>query len=1301
MSAVRRLLARAALAAAALGPAARGAHAQMLQFGHLGVEDGLPSSQVTDIARDRRGFMWIGTAHGVSRYDGYHFRVYAHDDADPASIPDGTVAQVYEDRRGTIWAVTPGGLSRYDAAADRFATYMRAAPGTPAPALTSVVEDGRGTLWVGTTAGLYRFDRRTGIATRAALPPTDPSGPAVASVMTLFADRDGRAWVGTRHGLYQLDDAGGVARAFAPGLRTRGALPDTVVRALAQDAAGDVWVGMDYAGLARLDARSGRFERFRHDAADPHSLARDRVVRLIVDRAGGGLWVGTENGGLDYLDLMTRQFAHHRFDPNTPAGIGSNSIWSLYQGADGAVWVGTFSAGLDVSHPDGGAIRRYATVAGDPTSLSYNAVTAFAEDRRGHVWVATDGGGVNDFDPTTRRFRHYTAQNAGLAADAVVSAQVDRWGTLWVGTWGGGLAQFDARHGRFHAYTTATTNIPTNNTHELLADRAGRLWVGTEDAEVVMFDRARGTFTRRFAMQAPGMARTIVWALVELHDGRLAAATRLGGLAVIDPATGAVRHFVAGPGGLSSNDVRGLFEAEPGVLWVATGAGLDQLDLRTGRATHYGVAEGLPSPFVEAIVGDDTGRLWVTTDGGLVRIDPRPDAAGHLTGVRAFGRADGVQGAEFLPRSAFRAHDGTLYFGGNGGFTAVRPGAVETARRAPSVAISGLQLFNRPVTVGAPGSPLARALDSFGPDDALTLAASQNVVTFEFAAPDYASPKRTRYAYRLDGFDAAWQEVGGRHTASYTNLAPGHYTFRVRATSGPATAGPTKAAAGVGEASLRLVVRPPVWETWWFRLLAAGAGLVGVWRLLRFQQRRRIEVALGRQALRDPLTGLANRALFRDRVEHALARFGRQGAPGVGAPSDGGAGVAVLFLDLDDFKTVNDSLGHHAGDGLLCAVAGRLLNATRGCDTVARLGGDEFAVLIENAGAAHADLVAGRIAAALRAPVPLGGAAGEAEARVGVSVGIAFAAPGDGADELLRNADAAMYRAKGEGKGRHAVFDPALVAAAAERLELARDLAHALERGELVLNYQPIVSLATRAVTGAEALLRWRHPARGMVSPAQFVPLAEGSGLIVEVGRWVLEEACREAAAWPAVDTGLGGARGVGVTVNVSGRQLIDPALPSHVAAALAHAGLPPTRLTLEITESVLMHDTDVTLATLRALKALGVRLAVDDFGTGYSSLRYLQQFPVDVLKVDKSFVDGVAKGAQDAALARTIVALGDMLALRTVAEGVETAAQADALRAMGCEYGQGYLFARPLDAAGIRARLAEGAAEGAAAGAA
>lgn len=441
-------------------------------------------------------------------------------------------------------------------------------------------------------------------------------------------------------------------------------------------------------------------------------------------------------------------------------------------------------------------------------------------------------------------------------------------------------------------------------------------------------------------------------------------------------------------------------------------------------------------------------------------------------------------------------------------------------------------------------------------------------------------------------------------------------------------------------------------------------------------EQRALEARLRHEAFHDALTGLANRALFRDRLQHALTV--RRGV----APSS----VAVLFLDLDDFKGVNDSLGHEAGDQLLQALAERLRGETRAADTVARFGGDEFAVLIEQAASESEVLaVVNRIKVTLRRPLMLSGRLLSASA----SVGVAMARPGDDVDTLLRNADVAMYEAKEAGKSRHAVFEPAMFDAIVRRLQLEADLrtaSSAPEAAGLFLAYQPIVCLETGRVRSLEALLRWHHPVRGIIPPAVFVPVAEHTGVIEPIGAWVLEQACRQLMRWRTRwwrerrdMTTL-----PSISVNISGRQLSEERFTEQVREILQRTTVPPELVTLEITESVIMRDTETTLRTLSALKAIGLRLAIDDFGTGYSSLSYLQRFPVDVLKIDRAFVDGVAKGGSDTALARTIVTLGETLGLRTVAEGIEDSAQHDALRRMGCQDGQGFLFSQALGASEI-----------------
>jgi diguanylate cyclase (GGDEF)-like protein len=433
-------------------------------------------------------------------------------------------------------------------------------------------------------------------------------------------------------------------------------------------------------------------------------------------------------------------------------------------------------------------------------------------------------------------------------------------------------------------------------------------------------------------------------------------------------------------------------------------------------------------------------------------------------------------------------------------------------------------------------------------------------------------------------------------------------------------------------------------------------------------ERRRLEEQLIHQAFHDPLTGLANRALFRDRVSHALALAQRRGHP-----------VTVLFLDLDDFKTVNDSLGHGEGDRLLIAASERFLACARSADTVARLGGDEFAILIE--GAEGGDGLPERLSAAMAHPFSLS----SNQVLVTASIGVATSTAGETADDLLRNADMAMYAAKRRGKGRAATYESRMYTDIRQRLDLEAALRAAIERNELLLHYQPIVHLQGGAIYGAEALLRWEHPQFGRLLPQHFIPIAEETGLIVQVGEWVLREACRQLQAWRRAHAHVP----LAVSINISGRQLQGAGLADAMVEALATSGVDPSAVVLEITESVLMQQTDSVLERLRQLKALGVRLAIDDFGTGYSSLSYLQRFPIDILKIAKPFVEDVGQGADRSALARAIVGLGDTLRLDTIAEGIELGEQRVALLDLGCKLGQGHHFWPALPAATIDELLA------------
>ena len=435
-------------------------------------------------------------------------------------------------------------------------------------------------------------------------------------------------------------------------------------------------------------------------------------------------------------------------------------------------------------------------------------------------------------------------------------------------------------------------------------------------------------------------------------------------------------------------------------------------------------------------------------------------------------------------------------------------------------------------------------------------------------------------------------------------------------------------------------------------------------------RRKELEDQLSRQAFTDSLTGLPNRALFRDRLAQSVA---------------GGTAVTVLLIDLDDFKLVNDSLGHSAGDELLATLAGRLRREMRPGDTLARLGGDEFAILLEDAAAADAVALAERLLLSGREPIRL-------DSRdVACSLSIGIAAGDLPAEQLLRNADLAMYAAKRGGRNAYAVFDPSMSRSVLEEAQQRVDMERGLEQEQFVVLYQPVVDMGTQRITGVEALVRWRHPEDGLLSPYQFIGNAEANGLIVPLGRWVLRQSCEQLARWRRETPTAAGLR---MNVNLSARQFQYAGLVGDVAAAIADAGIPAGLLTLEITESMLMVDIAGAIETLGALRALGVRLAIDDFGTGYSSLNYLKQLPVDIIKIDRTFVEQVDTDADDVALVDAVVGLGQALRMQTVAEGIETDAQWEMLRRIGCDQGQGFLFGRPGDAESVSALLIRDAAE-------
>jgi signal transduction histidine kinase/ligand-binding sensor domain-containing protein/ActR/RegA family two-component response regulator len=808
---------------AALAILSAKAEGQGLRFKHLRSDEGLAGPWVQSITQDSRGFMWFGTSQGLNRYDGYTMQVYRHEKSDPRSLPDNTVLALREDRNGVLWLGTNKGLSRYDRALNSFTSYSLRDSGDTAPhwQVRSILEDTKGNLWVGTTDGLFRFDRVRGVKTRVAL--TAPNARQNHDIRFLYEDRRGHLLIATHdEGMFDLDPSTRTIRQHAHGQPGATEFPSNNVSSFVEDGQGHLWVTTYDAGLVLLDLRTGPLAVFAHDSRVPASLSTNRLTFMAADRKGW-LWIATENGGLEHFDPVTRKFTHVRADPNNPLGVTSDSFHALFVDATGTLWAGSFSGGIEVLRPASDAIQLFSTIVNDTTSLGHNSVLGFAQDSAGFVWIATDGGGLNRLDPATGRVRRFSTKTSNLNRDEVLAASVDSAGRIWVGTWEGGLSVLDARTGRFTAYTSENTNLKDDHIFAVHVDRKQRIWAGSWQRGLMRFDPATRSFSE-FHYDTPGVESQI-WIIREMHDGRLLLGTLQNGMIIFDPRTSTMTRYSDGPTSpvaLAASDVRALLEESPGVIWVGTSSGLDRLDISANTVVHYSVKDGLLSDMISGLAFDRQGDLWVSTDNGIARFDYRSRTSSKYT------LDDGLQAREFTARAYLAGRDGTLLFGGNSGFNVIRPELVERNTRKPRIAFTGFQLFNRPVAIGAPGSPLATHISEA---KSITLDHTQSVFTFEFAALDFTAPAKNQYAFKLEGFDNDWRHVGTKRTATYTSLAPGRYVFRVKASNND----------GVWNeqgASIVIVIVPPFWATWWFRALVTLTVVAIVLALIRRAQKR-------------------------------------------------------------------------------------------------------------------------------------------------------------------------------------------------------------------------------------------------------------------------------------------------------------------------------------------------------------------------------------------------------------------------------------------------------------------------------
>jgi diguanylate cyclase (GGDEF)-like protein/PAS domain S-box-containing protein len=1288
---------------------------------------GLPFNTVRSIRQTPDGYLWFGSQNGLVRFDGAHFTVFdvqgtpalGHNhlwslvadgdgglwiatngglarwtngrvtraDEGVAALPSRTLRALYRADDGGLWiGSASGGLTHRKDGTSR--TYT-AADGLASDSVFAVAEGAPGELWVGTDRGVDLLQQ--GVFRH------QPVERAL--IWALLRGRDGSVWIGTEgQGLWQWKD--GRYRQFT----TRDGLPGNEVRALLEDKDGNLWAGTNY-GLGRLT--DGRWSRLASQDGLPSDL-----VRSLLEDADGSLWVGFYGGGLtrlrdgEFTSLSARE------------GLVHDLTWGVGEGRDGSLWVSTHGG---VSRLHDGAWTAFGTADG----LSDNITRPLHVDRHGALWVGTNRG-LSRFE-NGRWTRPGEVQLGGTVVQAIYEA---RDGALWIGTWEGLWRLAGGRFDAFHLPDTARDEV-----RSVLEDRDGTIWAGSTRG----ISRLSGGSLVPYQPDAP-WSSVSVEALHEDEQGVVWVGTDGAGLFRVE---GDRRTQVTTRDGLFDDTVFHILDDGAGDLWLGGPRGVFRVSRASLAAfargseprvtgVLYGVAHGMKSS--ECTGGgsqpgafkDRSGRLWFPTNRGVVVIDPRrvgrnlPLPVAHVEEARFDRQPLDTSGAvEAGPgRGDLEVRYGSVNF--------ISPASLRFRYRLEGFDTAWVEAADRRVAHYAnllPGT--YRFLVEASNDGVLW---SQRAAGFEvvlrprfyqtdwFRAGSVAAigivvlglhrlrvRRLARRATELVRINEALHESEERYAVAARGANDGLWDWDLR--SGRVFYSPRwKAMVGQedrevgdspdewfsrihpedrarveGDLSAHVSGDSPHFESEHRMRHRDGSYLFVLNRGLAVRDergervrlagsqtditlRKQAEAQILHDALHDPLTGLPNRTLYLDRLGQAVARRRRRDE----------SRFAVLFLDLDRFKLVNDSLGHLAGDALLVALAQRLASCLRTDDTVARLGGDEFAILLDDIeDEREASRVVDRIQQELRNPFVLDGH----EVFSTASIGITFGGPTDRRpEELLRDADTAMYRAKALGRDRHEIFDEAMHARAVAALTLETDLRRGLERGELRLLYQPIVSLESGRTVGLEALVRWQHPERGLLAAADFVPLAEETGLIVPVGHWVMEEACRAARACREA-----GAAPLPISVNLCAREFTQGDLAARMRALLDRHGLGADCLRVEITESLIMEDPEAAIARCVALREMGVGIEIDDFGTGYSSLSALRRFPVDALKIDRSFVLGVHERTEDTEIVRAIVSLAAALRLGVVAEGVETEEQAAALRALGCTLAQGYLFAPPL----------------------
>jgi signal transduction histidine kinase/ligand-binding sensor domain-containing protein/DNA-binding response OmpR family regulator len=821
---------------------------QSMKFEHLGKREGLSQINVECIIQDSRGFIWVGTRDGLSKYDGYGFSYYKHDPQDPESISSSMVSDILEDKEGNIWIATIIGLNKLERRTGRFVKFLHNDKDPNSLSdniLKKLALDEHGNIWVGGQGGLDYLDtKKNKFSKHFRHDPKNDSSLADSKINFVYMGLENRLWVGTMEGGLDLFDAKTqtfIHHKFNP--VDANSISGNSVRCIFEDKKRRLWIGTLNNALNKLDLNTGVFTRYPYDEKLKNSISGNTIYSLGMDE-NNNLWIGSENGGLCILNPETGKFYTYKHDDIDKNSITGNTLYSVLKDNHGNMWLGAFSGGINVFKRSTESFTHYRH-SSSSNSLSNDFVLAVYEDPEKNVWVGTDGGGVNKFDYKTGNITHYIQQPGknSITGNFVLTVNQDHEGDFWFGTWADGLSIFNPKTGAFTNIKNKPGNpnsLPGNNIYALTHSKDHTTWIGTYNDGLSHYNKETQQFVNyKYDANNPNsISSDRVYSLMEDSHGNLWVGTFDGGLNLYNKRTDSFTRFKhqAGTNSISDDNVPDIYEGHNGSIWVSTFTGLNLFDPVTRRFTVFTKKDGLPSDITYAAREDDDGKIWVSTNNGLSEFDPLKRT------FKNYSVEDGLQEDEFKSHSAYKGASGKLYFGGVNGFNSFSPGQILKPEGFSPLVITSFQVFNKNVAPAKNSSDLSPLKEDISDAKSITLNYKQSVISLEFAALDFTSADKKQYAYILEGFDKEWNFVGARHSATYTNLPAGTYTFKVKYQNmagvwSPVTRG------------LTIVTEPPFWLTWWFKtlalLLVVGA-VITVFRL-RIQAINAQKVILERQ----------------------------------------------------------------------------------------------------------------------------------------------------------------------------------------------------------------------------------------------------------------------------------------------------------------------------------------------------------------------------------------------------------------------------------------------------------------------